>query len=281
MQKIASLAALADIAPYMDTKVLRYIAEGQLENLDNYSSFDLFAFDWYDIHTDNNQFSKVLVYLDHEDLFFICEDKRAVDYFEHILEELFSESELNNEQLLYHFFVELLKKDMDNLDRFEDDIDRGEEEFLSGEIADALEKIALWRRELLRLKHYYEQIDAVFDKMAANDNEILSGSMLAKSAILSKRNDRYLDKINNLQEILAQLRETYQSQLAIQQNNLMRVFTIITAIFLPLTLLVGWYGMNFHNMPELSWRYGYPAVAVLSVSIVGGLLWYFKHKKWL
>ena len=150
-----------------------------------------------------------------------------------------------------------------------------------GEISDALGKISLWRRELLRLKHYYEQLDTVFDEMKANDNGFLSEKMLAKAEILSARNDRYLDKIKSLQEIVAQLRETYQSELAIQQNNLMKVFTIITAIFLPLSLLAGWYGMNFQNMPELGWRYGYPLVICISLCIVIGLVWYFKHKKWL
>ena len=57
---------------------------------------------------------------------------------------------------------------------------------------------------------------------------------------------------------MAQLREAYQSQLAIQQNDLMRVFTIVTVLFLPLTLITGWFGMNFVNMPELQSEWGYP-----------------------
>ena len=77
------------------------------------------------------------------------------------------------------------------------------------------------------------------------------------------------------------MQDTYQAQLSIQQNDLMKVFTIVTAIFLPLTLLAGWYGMNFVNMPELHWRYGYPAVAGVSLAIVLGLVWFFKRKKWL
>ena len=62
-------------------------------------------------------------------------------------------------------------------------------------------------------------------------------------------------------------------------DELMKLFTIVTVIFLPLTLLVGWYGMNF-NMPELGWKYGYPAVIVLSIIIVLLLILYFKKKKW-
>lgn len=77
------------------------------------------------------------------------------------------------------------------------------------------------------------------------------------------------------------MQDTYQSQLSIQQNNLMKIFTIVTVIFLPLTLLVGWYGMNFAYMPELHWKYGYPIIIAVSTGIVVALIWYFKHKKWL
>ena len=59
----------------------------------------------------------------------------------------------------------------------------------------------------------------------------------------------------------------------------MKILTIVTTIFLPLTLVAGWYGMNFSNMPELSWKYGYPAVIVISLVIVMICLWIMKKKK--
>ena len=61
----------------------------------------------------------------------------------------------------------------------------------------------------------------------------------------------------------------------------MKIFTIVTSIFLPLTLIVGWYGMNFENMPELTWKYGYLAVIICCIAMVVGMIGYFKHKKWL
>ena len=61
----------------------------------------------------------------------------------------------------------------------------------------------------------------------------------------------------------------------------MKLFTVVTVIFLPLTLIVGWYGMNFKFMPELYSPFGYPAVILVSVAIVVWLIWYFKKKKWL
>jgi magnesium transporter len=59
----------------------------------------------------------------------------------------------------------------------------------------------------------------------------------------------------------------------------MKVFTVLTAVFLPLTLIVGWFGMNV-KMPEYSWTYGYPYVIVLSIVVCGICGWIFKKKKW-
>lgn len=61
----------------------------------------------------------------------------------------------------------------------------------------------------------------------------------------------------------------------------MTVLTVVTTIFMPLTLIVGWYGMNFKFMPELDYKMSYPILILISLSIVIGSLIYFKKKKWL
>ncbi len=61
----------------------------------------------------------------------------------------------------------------------------------------------------------------------------------------------------------------------------MTVLTVVTSIFMPLTLIAGWYGMNFRYMPELEWRYSYPVVIAISIVIVVVCLIWFKRKKWL
>ena len=65
----------------------------------------------------------------------------------------------------------------------------------------------------------------------------------------------------------------------IRLNRLMYIFTIMTVVFLPLTLIVGWYGMNFTGMPELHWKYGYPFVILLALGSAGICVWllYKKH----
>ncbi|MBR6915095.1 MAG: magnesium transporter CorA, partial [Clostridia bacterium] len=77
------------------------------------------------------------------------------------------------------------------------------------------------------------------------------------------------------------MRDLYNAQLEVSQNKIMTLLTVITTIFMPLTLLTGWYGMNFKYMPELGWRIGYPAVFALSISVAVFCLIFFKKKKWM
>ena len=95
------------------------------------------------------------------------------------------------------------------------------------------------------------------------------------------RTERLHQYAAEMKEYTQQIREIYQTQITLQQNRVMNFLTVVTTIFMPLTLMTGWYGMNFVGMPELGWRYGYPAVIVLSVLIVAWLLWYFRKNKWL
>ena len=78
-----------------------------------------------------------------------------------------------------------------------------------------------------------------------------------------------------------QLRDLYHTQLEAKQNRIMTLLPVVTTIFMPLTLIAGWYGMNFRYMPELDWRWSYPAVLVVSVLIVVFCLVLFKKKKWM
>ncbi len=81
-------------------------------------------------------------------------------------------------------------------------------------------------------------------------------------------------------EITADIRDNYLSLNSHQTNNVMKVLTIMTSIFAPLTFIAGIFGMNFQNMPELSWEYGYPLSLLLMVVIGLSMLIWFKKKGW-
>lgn len=101
----------------------------------------------------------------------------------------------------------------------------------------------------------------------------------------------FRDSLTHLEYVLrsagrqqAHLAELHQHFVIIVQdktNKRLRLLTIISAVFMPLMLIAGIYGMNFKQMPELAWRYGYPAVIILMFTLAGGLLWIFYRKGWL
>jgi len=115
--------------------------------------------------------------------------------------------------------------------------------------------------------------------MEENENELLSHHIIRYFHILTNRANRLSDTTLNLREYVSQVREAYQTEVDINQNVIMRLFTVITAIFLPLTLLVGWYGMNL-QMPEYRWVFSYPVVIAASIGITLFSLIYFKKHKW-
>jgi magnesium transporter len=81
-------------------------------------------------------------------------------------------------------------------------------------------------------------------------------------------------------ETLAGVRDAYLSAVSNRLNEVMKVLTIVATLLLPLTVITGIYGMNFEDMPELRWRYGYPATLVGMAAVMLGLAWYFKRKDW-
>lgn len=94
-------------------------------------------------------------------------------------------------------------------------------------------------------------------------------------------NARYLDRFTNrLDERVKDLHSQFTLYVQEKTNGRLAVLTVISAVFLPLTLLAGVYGMNFDGMPELHWKYGYPATMALMAIIAGGLLWIFSRKGW-
>ncbi|CAM3635907.1 magnesium/cobalt transporter CorA [Cohnella lubricantis] len=92
---------------------------------------------------------------------------------------------------------------------------------------------------------------------------------------------RVLDSIDSFREAMTALLELQLNMKSDRMNEIMKTLTIISSIFLPLTFLAGVYGMNFRFMPELEWKFGYPALWLIMALVAAGLWWFYKRKKWL
>ena len=184
-------------------------------------------------------------------------------------------------QALTEFMSALTEGDVDALEMIENDINALDDALISAKRprTDAIARIVALRRALLSYKRYYEQLETVLGRLVENEAEAFTKAETEKLGIVERRVSRLVDAVNHLREGVTQAREAYQAQIDIEQNQIMKIFTVITAIFLPLTLIVGWYGMNF-EMPEYGWRGGYLYVALLSAAVCVGLFLFIRRKRW-
>ncbi len=141
--------------------------------------------------------------------------------------------------------------------------------------------------DLLRIKKtvakrysYYTQLLDIADTVDENDNDICDEDNLIYITNVAKRIARLREDTAILRSSVEHLQDAYSSYLDSKMNKTMNIFTVLTSIFFPLTIIVGWYGMNFESMPEFTWKYGYLYVSVLSVAVVVLLALIGKKKKW-
>jgi magnesium transporter len=90
-----------------------------------------------------------------------------------------------------------------------------------------------------------------------------------------------IDIIEGFRDVVSGMLDIYLSNINIRTNDIMKVLTIVSTIFVPLTFISSLYGMNFDYMPELHLHWAYPAVILLMVSVAIGMLMYFRRKQWI
>ena len=185
------------------------------------------------------------------------------------------------ERFIYDFLETIISCDLNMLERYEDEITVIEDRILEGNLTGELERNNEIRGELLKLKMYYEQLIDLGQELAENENDFFMSDNLRFFELFTARVTRLQGLVSTLKEYTMQVRELYQSELSVKQNRIMTVLTVVTTIIMPLTLVTGWYGMNFKYMPELDSPLAYPIViGVVILMAISGII-YFKKKKWL
>ena len=185
------------------------------------------------------------------------------------------------ERFLYDFLEKMIGRDLSLLAGMEKELNALEESILSGEQEEFPARLKEIRSSLMTLHVHYEQMIDLGQELEENENGFFASENLRFFRLFTERVTRLNDRAASLRDYTVQLRELFSAQLEIRQNRIMTILTVITAIFMPLTLIAGWYGMNFNNMPELTAPYGYTAVIVVSILIVILSVIWFKWKKWL
>ena len=185
------------------------------------------------------------------------------------------------ERFLYDFLEQIIRGDAKLLENYERELDRIEESILNNDTEKHSARISDIRSDIRDLCIHYEQMTDLGEVLTENENGFFKAENLRYFHLFLNRIARLRDTAVSVRDYTIQIRDLQKSQLDIRQNHIMTILTVVTTIFMPLTLIVGWYGMNFRYMPELESPYAYPVIILICIAIVIGLLIFFKKKKWL
>lgn len=167
------------------------------------------------------------------------------------------------------------------LDKLGERIEFLEEDLVSDPRPKTLQAIHHLKRELLFLRRSIWPLREALSNLARNESDLITESINIHLRDVYDHTIQVIDTIEIFREMVSGMLDIYLSSISNKLNEVMKVLTIITTIFIPLSLVAGIYGMNFEYMPELRWHWGYPLVIVFMFAIGISMVFYFKKKRWL
>lgn len=167
------------------------------------------------------------------------------------------------------------------LGAFGEKIELLEEELLENPKPETSRTIHEMKREMIYLRKQVWPLREVLGHLSKTDSLLIKQSTVIYLRDVYDHTIQVMDTIESYRDILSGMIDNYLSVMSNKMNEVMKLLTIIATIFIPLTFIVGVYGMNFHYMPELEWKWGYFMVLGLMCFVVIFMLIYFKLKNWL
>ncbi|MEJ2113255.1 MAG: magnesium/cobalt transporter CorA [Flavobacteriaceae bacterium] len=137
------------------------------------------------------------------------------------------------------------------------------------------------KREVLKLRRAIFPLREIINKIEKTENRLIKKKTIQYYRDVYDHIIQIFENIEIYREMIWGLMDMYMTTISNKMNEVMKVLTIIATIFIPLTFIAGIYGMNFTNMPELNYKYGYYIVWAVMIIVFLGMLYYFKKKKWL
>ncbi len=167
------------------------------------------------------------------------------------------------------------------LEKLGERIETAEEELVQGSSPQTLRKIHCLKREMIFLRKSVWPLREVISSLERSESPLFEKSTKIFLRDVYDHTIQVIDTVETYRDMLSGMLDMYLSSVSNRMNEIMKVLTVIATIFIPLTFIVGVYGMNFKYLPELNWRWGYFAVLGFMAAIAVWMIFYFKRKKWL
>jgi magnesium transporter len=213
------------------------------------------------------------------------QEERSRDIFQAILQRLETaagKTRRNGADYLLYALMDLV---VDNyfvvLEQVSENMERLEEDILNNAKQKSLTELYNIKRELTLMRKVVFPLREMLFNLIREEAPLITSNTVLYLRDVHDHVTQVIETIDSYRELVASLMDLYLSQASNKMNNVMKVLTVISVIFMPLTFVAGIYGMNFDNMPELHWQYGYYYVWGFMIILVVLMLIYFRKKDWL
>ncbi len=217
--------------------------------------------------------------------YLISFQEKGTNIFSEVKEKIYEGRENIRKNGAGYLCYELINTVVDNYfnvtDSIGDAIDKVEEELMSSPSKSMLRKIYLIKRELMYLRKTVHPLRELIGQLTRYDSILKSPNTDMYLRDLYDHLIQVVDTIETFQDIMSNMLDIYLSSIGNKTNDTMKILTIFSTIFIPLTFLAGVYGMNFKNIPELDFKYGYIIFWGICVVLAVIMLIFFKKKKWI
>jgi len=167
------------------------------------------------------------------------------------------------------------------VEKIGDKIEKIEEEIINDPKRESLIELYKLKREVIFLRKQVWPLRDMLNNLTRSESEFITTNTQLFFRDLQDHTSRVIDSVETHRDLLSGIMDIYLSTNANKMNEVMKVLTVMSSIFIPVTFIAGVYGMNFEFMPELKSSYGYTAVWLVMLSVIGGMIIYFKKKKWI
>lgn len=167
------------------------------------------------------------------------------------------------------------------LERIGEDIEKLGEQIALHPAPERFKEIHHLKQELIHLRRSVWPLREVINTLVRGESKLISKDIIVYLRDLYDHTIQVIDAVETFRDMVASLLEIYMSSISNKLNEIMKVLTIIATIFIPLSFITGVYGMNFRVMPEIEWKFGYLFAWGIMLSIMLGMLCYFRRKKWI
>ena len=216
--------------------------------------------------------------------YIISFSERDIDVFEPVIKRLqqglIRERKLCADYLIYCLLDIIVDDYFNVLENISETIEAAEDEMVNHTTDKTLRTINKLKRQVLFIHKGVWPLRDVLSSLGRGESHLIKEATEIYIRDLYEHVVQVMDTTETLRDILSGMMDVYLSSTSNRMNEIMKVLTIISTVFMPLSFIVGVYGMNIENMPELRWQWMYPALWLVMLSISGAMLYYFKKKKW-